>query len=575
MVTPELIAFIKKQLQAGKMEGELRSLLVGKGWLNEDVEEAFKAVSAPPASVFPGQPAVIASEAKPFSQQQVQPVQPMGQGAESFGAGSDDILTEEETKQIYGQPSLKKRPLKKILAVFAIFAGIALLAGAGFAAYSYFFQSPEKIMAKSMAQSAEIKSAKYSGSIDFSIQVTGDPFSGILSNNQGSVPPAGSPFSAGMNVDFSMNFNGGFDSADPEKMQGFLNLDLMNKSQSDSEIQKFLGLETRYLNNVVYIVLNQVPGITPEFSALKDQWLKIDPEEIKAMVKNMGLTEDQLTEFDKAFNQQALTQEKKDAIEKLVMDSKLLKITAKLDGEKIDSQNTYHYQYVIKKDSFKKFVLELDKIMEIEVPVDADKVLDSYQDVTGEIWIGKKDFLMRKFTVNIAIEIDEQNGKAVAQMKVTALASDFNKPVAVEAPATSQSFVELIKNYLGLFMGQVDCSAKPVADRDDCYLQLAVISLDTGDCQKVVALAKKYDCYILVAKGKKDEAVCNLVVNRNWKDECYRAVAEVKRDPQLCQMIYSANWKNYCLAGALRDASYCQAIKIASTKQACLNALQP
>ena len=41
MITPQLLAFIRSQRAAGVADGETHLLLMGQGWSNSDIEQAF------------------------------------------------------------------------------------------------------------------------------------------------------------------------------------------------------------------------------------------------------------------------------------------------------------------------------------------------------------------------------------------------------------------------------------------------------------------------------------------------------------------------------------------------------
>jgi hypothetical protein len=607
MVTPELLDYIKKQLQSGKSKEELRDSLLNRGWQEADIESAFQSLSgfsfrpmpqaAPPSAASQGQPAAkpiapsesLSAQAKDSGSGQPQPVSqarqtpavgiqgsPQKQMVDQTGrVKTEDDFSDEEMAQVYGyRSSANKAGKKKIWPIILMVFGVLLLiSGAAAAAYFFYFQSPSRIIAKLTAQMSGIKSAKYSGTADVSIKTTGDPFKDLLNNGQSAVSQIGSPFSAGINLDFTLQFNGAADSSDPNQPQGFLKLDLKSKGPSDGELQEFLGLELRTIKEVVYIGLVQLPNL-PEISGLKDKWLKIDPVEIGDYLKTRGLTDEQLQDFDKAISGQTISQEKLDKIKKLVADLKMPKITAKLAGEKIDGQDTYHYQYLVDKASFKKLIEGIDEIMGVQMPVDTqvqfNKALDSYSDITGELWIGKKDSFLHKFTMDFGIDLKEPESEFSSQMKITVSLFDYNKSVAVETPSVSLSFVDLLTE-LGDFFGPVDCSKQALAVRDDCYLQEATKAVDSQNCQKIIDAAKKYNCYIQIAKLKKDQATCNQILNRSWKDECYRVLAKEIGHVSLCQNIYYLNWKNYCLAGVLKDASYCQKMTQKSARDTCLS----
>lgn len=604
MITRELIEYIRKQLALKKPEEEIRSNLASQSWSEADINGAFgmaKAFSPPQ----PQTPEVRTQEPEPRTQKPEVRIQAPGFKVQVPQAGqsqefkpqapqtaqgpefkvqtprvsqplSMDDLTEEEMSQIYG--SRQKPPNKKLFFVI-LTAFLVLLIGGGAAAYFYYFQVPEKIMAKVIDKSSEIKSEEFSGQTDIDFEYSGDLLN-MLNQSGGTAGNLASPLSTKVNFSLSIKFNGASDSSDPNQASSFVILSLMNKAGADT--LPFVTMEMRNIGKVVYLGLTEISNsdFLKSLSSLEGQWLKIDPEEIRNMAKEMGISEEELAEFDKALETQSLTPEKIAKLSQLVKDINLIKIVDKLPGEKIDGQNAYHYKYEVSKESLKQFVLEANKIMEVEMKPEEQeafsKAIDGISSLQGEIWIGKKDLFIHKATIDFEINEKMNEGGFSGKFLTTVEMKNFNKAVSVEAPQNTKSLEELMTAVLGSLFGQQDCQTLAGDEKDDCYLDSSILLASSQDCLKIVSFSKRNDCYYGVAKASSNSLICGQITGsgtQGWRDECYRAVAEKTKNSALCQKVVSSDWKNYCYAGATKEASYCDKIIKAATKEKCKTGL--
>ncbi|MDP3093516.1 MAG: hypothetical protein Q8N16_02015 [bacterium] len=547
MITRELVEHIKKQLAEGKTREEIRSVLITKGWPEADISGAINMAGA-----FSPPPPAAAVRPAPAGQ----PVM------------TDDDLTDEETARIYGSPP--KPPNKKL--IFVVLAVVAaLLVGGGAFAYIYYFQAPERILGKMMEKSVLVKSESFSGTAEIDLEVKAD------SQSVKQLPELPFSFGAGVNLGFVVNFEGA--SSDQDKASYF-SFDLTPKGWVGGSEKPF-AMEYRGIDKVAYMIIKglSLPAdFQMDLSTLKNQWVRIDLKEIKETLKGFGMTEEDLAELDQAQSVPEIPPEK---MLELYRKFKPVQITEKLKAEKIDGQNTYHYKYSVDKQALAKLFQEIEKIEGLEFSSEeslSQGINDYLERIDGEIWIGKKDFLARKTTVNFVAKVDREGVVVSSTAKLTVFSKDFNKPVKVEVPADAKSLEEFIGLVLPKIIGGFgeDCEAKTGEDKDKCYLQSALFSLSSKDCLKVVSLSKRNDCYYGIAKEKGDEAVCAEIKgtgSQGWKDECYRAVAEATGKSALCEKVFGYDWKNYCYAGATREASYCDKIKKASTKEKCKTGL--
>ncbi len=77
---------------------------------------------------------------------------------------------------------------------------------------------------------------------------------------------------------------------------------------------------------------------------------------------------------------------------------------------------------------------------EIEVTekmkTDLDKMLNSLEKASGQIWIGKKDFLVRKLKLNVPIMQEGREMQVLVDMNV----NEYNKDVEILKPEGAEEF---------------------------------------------------------------------------------------------------------------------------------------
>lgn len=565
MITPELVSYIQKQLREGKPKEEILSALRRQGWSETDLAEALRGLdlpSVPTPNISP--PPLSAVAQSPLR-----------------GADFDDDLTAEETTQIYGKGAASTRFLdRKLFLIILLALGVSLIAGSA-AAYLYYSQSPDRILAQMMEKSAQVKSERYSGQADLELEVSGNSLlNSFLGGATPESSPSVSPLSTKITLGLTTEFEMAADLKEPDHPRYLFTFNLVNKDQPAESRKPFFGLEMRGLDQIVYLKVSELIGLEQNTPGLVGQWIKIDPEALKGQLKQMGL-EAELKEVEARSGQSELTPEKIEKINQLVREIKPLKLTRRLAGEKIDGQKTHHFQYVVDKESLRKFLLETNKIMGVqeltaEEAAEFDQFLNGLEKIEGEIWIGQKDRLPHKLTLNLVVRGEEKETKFAGRLQATVFLKDFNQSIDVQAPTQTKSLEEalglIFQGLLGGAKTAADCAQKTASEKDQCYFDVALASQERDSCQLIGSLAKKNDCYYALAKAGVNSLVCEEIkgtASQGWKDECYRAVAEIKPDASLCQKVINLDWRNYCLAGAAKNAAFCSAVKKASTKSAC------
>ncbi|KKQ75885.1 MAG: hypothetical protein US98_C0057G0010 [Parcubacteria group bacterium GW2011_GWC1_38_6] len=383
MINQQILDYIKEQLQSGKTKDDIKNSLSTGGWLPSDVEEAFNMLNS-----------------------QVQP----------------QLTPPDNMSSV--RP---RKPKKALFAIISIIIGITIIGG-GIFAYLNYSQSPESILQKMSSKLIEIKSFEYSGEITAQI------------NTDALDTYAGTKDSSSNKVNFSINFNGSSDIQDLDNPKDQLALNI--KADALPIGDSFFEIETRTIDKIIYIKINNLPDLGIfDLSAVENQWIKIDTENIK---KQLGLEkfEEQIKEKQK---EQELTPEQIEELKTVLQQAKIFKATEKLPNEKVDGINTYHYKIEIDKEGLKKIFAEISDIAKDKFLSDAEfeKIIESLGFHDGEIWIGKKDLLPYKFSSSLTIK-ETETSKTSGEFNVILLFKNFNKPISIEIPKPNKSLEEIL-----------------------------------------------------------------------------------------------------------------------------------
>jgi hypothetical protein len=307
-----------------------------------------------------------------------------------------------ETPQpVESAPIEPKKSYKKLIMLAALVL-VVLIVGAGVSAYAA--GSPDRVIKKMVQQFGEARTYKYAVKMELAL-------------------PQGE---ATLFEKMVMDIDGQVDSQDDKNMKATAKI----KASVDSSGQQiFLEGETRALGDVYYFMLANISELPVEgFQDYIGKWYKFDSSALK---KQLGITEQdaQLSDEDK----QKLKQ-----LQAAFSKYRIFEITDKLAGEKIDGEATRHYAYIVNKAELVKFIGEASKIFSQEDVGEEEEAYADFGDISGEMWIGKGTYYLRKFTVDV-----NYTGEYKGTTKMTASLTNFNQPMQIEAPADAVPFDQM------------------------------------------------------------------------------------------------------------------------------------
>lgn len=417
MADQRLLDYVKQQFERGMGRREIEKFLLAQGWQAPDINEAFNSSVSFPRPTTPNN-----AYSNPLS-----------------------------------RPSAKG--LKKILLPVIAIVGGALIVGGGAFAYFYYFQSPEKNIQKMIVKLAEIKSLEYSGELSTEINV------GDLPGGNGGFLPSAQLFSPKKESRTSSEFSGSFDIQEANSPKGQFSFNLKTDALPLAELA--FGAEAIMIDESFYVRLSDAPNLgLIDLSALKNQWIKINPKALTKQFDNNPLWEKQIAKAQPGRN---LSPEQTKKLTTAFRQAKIFKITDKLAGEKIEGVGTHHYKFIIDEVGIKKFIIDSAEIIQGKTPTEEeakafDKGFESVGSLNGEIWIGKKDYLPRKLALNSTMRATETS-MVSGKTNFTISFRNFNKPAQIEAPSETKPLEELLGGLFGGLKGFTPAISSPPVNR--------------------------------------------------------------------------------------------------------------
>jgi len=318
-----------------------------------------------------------------------------------------------------------KRGNRRIIAILSIIF-LLLIIGGGVFAYFKYFKSPEMIIQKALFNYSKITSLEYTGKIDIKI-------------DKGELSGMEEIFSDEREVGALISFSGKSEINDINNLKGQFSFNIETNALTKDKFA--FGLEAILLENFFYLKFSELPELVIiDLSKLKNQWIKFDTKTLDDEFGGGNL--EKKTEKD-----QDLTPEKIEKLQIAFQQSKVIEITDKLPNEKIEGMNTYHYGFRFNKEGLQDFLIKGNQIIQ-DKPLDEEEISELKEDVEkvemseGEIWIGKKDLLIYRFT--LASKINKENDYDFSGSTDLSISfKNFNQPVQIEAPQQTKTPEEI------------------------------------------------------------------------------------------------------------------------------------
>jgi len=305
--------------------------------------------------------------------------------------------------------------MKKIILII-----ILILSGLGFLAYSqgWFFLSPQEIL------SASFKNTLKEKTMHLSMDLKSD----FVSNKE-----EGSSL---------LKLESDIDKNRSEELRTSNPFDLSISTEGTTYSLK--GLLTSIGYEDLYLKLDTIPQIPflslfLDTSKIKGEWIKINIKE-------------------------ELEEEKAERIVKIFKENNPLEIKEEFPGEKIDGMATYHYLLSLNREKMKTIFLEINsEEADIQENMDSiERFLDEMEDLEVEVWIDKREKLLRRIKTEKELEVNPDQEKVKDQLEIgikegivilsyDIRLSDFGKELNIEAPSEFKTIEEIMSSFEGMY----------------------------------------------------------------------------------------------------------------------------
>lgn len=440
-VDTQLLDYIKQQLQHGIGREEIKNALLASNWQEADLNKAFGVIDSanqPSAPVIApelaAQPASIASTAPQVSS-----------------------MSAEQISSSVSPQRVSPFKNKAVLAAIFSVAGL-LLVGGGVFGYFHFFageKSPEEVIATMMAREAMVTSFEFES--DMRGESTMPAMPGMELGEGGNMGQA--PESSRWNS----QVKGKIDFSDLNQFKAELNL--------NSETDLFeVALEARFFGPrdlAAYIKVNDIGGMFALFlggaDGLTRQWIEINPENILGAIEQGGVggeeeartLQEQIAEAEKNLT---LSAEQVKRIREVVTQARILKVLEVLPSEKIEGVDTHRYRVALDARGFSQLIADLNVALGDLLPrelIDELKrsveEMDAQEGTEMKIWIGKRDFLIRKVSFSgrmMGPTGTPFEGQDMGSVTSTTIFRNHNQPMGITVPSPARGIDEVIREFI-------------------------------------------------------------------------------------------------------------------------------
>lgn len=458
MAEPQLVDYIKKAKAAGQSDDQSKALLYKNGWTEAEVSEAFAALTAQSQPKPQAQPQ---PQPKPQPQPQVQP----------------QAQPKIETQPQDNMPRARKsHTILKLLIVLII---LIVLGGAGyFVAGQYinlpqlnfswnpFGPSPETVIEKMLVNMKDVKSSRTSIQGEFK----------AISNGT-------SLGTASIIIDTDSDMS---DPANPKAKSVFSFISTPAGLSASS-----IGLTAIAVGQESYVKVDDCAISNSDYcSVIADKWFKIDQDSISSLQQN------QLYQSPEA--------EMVKSIQDIILSEEVFSFDKKLASETVSGQDTHHYLVKISKDKLNSLANKIfQEVLKSQgeqagvilgqdmSQVFINTVTDAIGDISMEMWIGKKDYMLYKTKINRSFDLAQilpSTGTGVKmELKMEITGSKFNESLAsqIQAPQGALKIESVILPILKMqkvmsYMSQIKSVAQSSFTANKSYASLCTRGLLNG-----------------------------------------------------------------------------------------------
>jgi type II secretory pathway pseudopilin PulG len=285
-----------------------------------------------------------------------------------------------------------------------------------------------------------------------------------------------------------------------------------NNSKTNSELvinfrtegtEFSLSAEAKTRGEVSYFKINTIPAplsmltemVGFNLEQVKGQWIKVDQDSMDKITETL-YPKEIISEMKEKSEKNKINTER---IKKLVEGKEIFIVKEEMEDEKIGKTDVYHYRIGLNEKEFEiimteafKIVAENEENMALILEEDLYGVISEYvrmaSDLTADVWIGKKDYLL--YNIKFEKEIYSQEpykSKIALDLKF----SDFNKEILDETPQDFKKIEEIIVPILKNIFDSSRSRARDAKRQSDLRQFISAQEMYYGDSRKYVFTAAK------------------------------------------------------------------------------------
>jgi hypothetical protein len=445
MPNQDLLNYIQKKLEKGSSMEEIKGILLGHGWQEELVDEAFiyLRLNTTPDKIETPTPLTeeinsllqetnltetkIESPAPEVTPENEEPItsSPQHETTPIINEVKIETSKYEKPKIEFLKEIVKPSPKNRLIIIFVIL--LLIIGGISFG--YYYSKEPLLVLSKAIDTTQNIKSIE----TENQLKITLDDVL-LQEMNQNS--------SIAMEKEYTINTNIAFD---------YLDVENIKLKQVVSVLNDSLNAEISFVNKVLYGKINKIDIDSTKYGLPVHQTIK--DHFINKWVKITDLSKDDLYSNLKT-NIQKVTQSKTEIMALVKNHPQIIKTIKRMPSEKIAGIDTHHYKIEIDKNNVVDALVEYATSKTGE-QTQAEEInslkenFDRYVSINNfEIWIGKKDNLIYKSLLDVEIKgltaSEETTTSGSVNIQLTTNTYNHNLPLAISEPQEYINVEELM-----------------------------------------------------------------------------------------------------------------------------------
>jgi hypothetical protein len=466
MSQKELLDYIKSNLEKGFKAEQLKAELLKAGWDEVVVDEAFSSLDSQDKNL-PDQ--IDKSQEKEELAEQKKDIEDKSdfdvkvanvQALNTMEKKEDSKEEREEIKQKKtGNQEVNKSGgfvlSSKLKLALIIISSLVVLGLLAFFAYARFQDSPMKVLEKSLLAMEDVHSFDYNIEIKGDYQWKSGNFSDLMSDPfvflgaQEAEIQETSPNSSKHHASLVLS---GYSSTQANILDSRLDISFWSDEMKEGDK---VSIETRFLQDQAYLRLS-LPSIDDiDLSSIENKWLRAPlAKDFSTFSVNENISPKlaQDSDVDSLSEKNNLTEELREKINKfkeIGIKHEIFKVVDTFSGSLASGQKTYHYILEFDKQALENMFLELlaeDGTDQKEKRQELKEDLAYIESISGELVVGRDDFLMHQLSLNLRINEDgySDNQLQILSLNFNLSLQSFNQIISVVKPENSVDLEEVV-----------------------------------------------------------------------------------------------------------------------------------